>query len=327
MKEVNPLRRNESLRALDGRPIRCASSETGHVEQGRKLFTEFDEFSVTVEMGNYFHRFVVIILFLLVGTGIAGIGEADAARGGSFDVPRINGDFNGEPATQNAEEENGIWDWINSAWEWLFGESEAEPIPYNREKALEYARQWSDPYNPGKVNPDFERFDKYGRNLGGDCANFVSQMLLAGGLEMNDDWYYHKEKKDSFINKIPGLRNYFGYFSPEWAVADNQYRYFSNLDNGYAEKTYEVATLEDLEKVENSGEVQPGDLLYWDFEGDGEVDHATMITNIDSGRLYYSGHTLDQYNADVYDSLDDLINRDKTPKLHIVKMKDQVEGK
>ncbi|MGA8943495.1 MAG: amidase domain-containing protein, partial [Thermoactinomyces sp.] len=211
--------------------------------------------------------------------------------GGTFDVPQISEDF-------------------------------ANFIVYDREKAVQYAKEWSDPDNPGKFHPDFVRLDNYGRSLGGDCANFVSQMLHAGGLKMNDEWYFDKENKDNFFYTFPLFRKFFRYFSPAWGVADSHYRYFSDKKNGFAEKTFKVSTIEDLVKVEKSGEIKPGDLLYWDFEGDDIIDHATMITDIDkNGYLKYSGHTVDQYNADVYEGLNDFSN----VKLHIVKMKDKFQ--
>ena len=57
--------------------------------------------------------------------------------------------------------------------------------PYNRERAVEYARRWA-----LSRNPLF--FDFTGG--GGNCTNFVSQCLLAGSLIMNPaetfGWYY-----------------------------------------------------------------------------------------------------------------------------------------
>ena len=53
------------------------------------------------------------------------------------------------------------------------------------EKELEYARRWS----LGR-NPAFYNFDP----IGGDCTNFVSQCIYAGGAVMNytpdSGWYY-----------------------------------------------------------------------------------------------------------------------------------------
>ena len=57
--------------------------------------------------------------------------------------------------------------------------------PYNRERAVEYARKWA-----LSRNPLF--FDFTGG--GGNCTNFVSQCLLAGSLVMDSTdifgWYY-----------------------------------------------------------------------------------------------------------------------------------------
>ena len=52
---------------------------------------------------------------------------------------------------------------------------------YNRNNAIKYAEKWSDDYNM-----QFPKFQN------GDCANFVSQCLHYGGLNMNRDWYCFK---------------------------------------------------------------------------------------------------------------------------------------
>lgn len=56
---------------------------------------------------------------------------------------------------------------------------------YNREAAVAYAKEWALSRNP--------RFLDYS-GLGGDCTNFCSQCLLAGGGVMNyapkNGWYY-----------------------------------------------------------------------------------------------------------------------------------------
>lgn len=242
------------------------------------------------------HQVKVIILLLVVAITVFGTLEvyADPA-GGSFDVPQISEDF-------------------------------TNFIVYDREKAVQYAKKWSDEQSPGKLHPEFERMDSFGTKRGGDCANFVSQLLHAGGLKMNDDWYY---EKGIFIRHIPILNRLIKYFSPKWAVADEQYRYFSDKNNGYSEKTFEASSVDDLKELKKMGEIKPGDLLYWDFEGDGRINHATMITNVDSeGHLLYSGHTYDQYNANVTESFKHALRKNKNKtRLHIVKMKDQIEVK
>ena len=51
---------------------------------------------------------------------------------------------------------------------------------YNASAAVDYARQYWNNYNSAYTNYN---------SVGGDCANFVSQCLYAGGLEQDDRWY------------------------------------------------------------------------------------------------------------------------------------------
>lgn len=58
-------------------------------------------------------------------------------------------------------------------------------MPYNRNRAVQYAHKWA-----YRRNPRFADFSK----MGGDCTNFVSQCLNAGGAGMDYSglfgWYY-----------------------------------------------------------------------------------------------------------------------------------------
>lgn len=58
-------------------------------------------------------------------------------------------------------------------------------LPYLRNEAVRYARQWALGRNPAYA--DFER-------MGGDCTNFASQCLFAGARVMNRTpimgWYF-----------------------------------------------------------------------------------------------------------------------------------------
>lgn len=58
-------------------------------------------------------------------------------------------------------------------------------MAFLRENALHYAHQWAFDRNPAYFAYD---------HVGGDCTNFISQCLLAGGMQMDDTptfgWYY-----------------------------------------------------------------------------------------------------------------------------------------
>lgn len=84
-------------------------------------------------------------------------------------------------------------------------------IPYNRDRAVEYARRWALSRNP--LFLDFT-----GR--GGDCTSFISQSVFAGCGIMNltptFGWYYRTSEDrapawagvDEFFNFITGERQF-----------------------------------------------------------------------------------------------------------------------
>lgn len=56
---------------------------------------------------------------------------------------------------------------------------------YNRERAVDYAHEWAYGRNPAYLSFN---------GIGGDCTNFISQCIHAGGAQMNytkdTGWYY-----------------------------------------------------------------------------------------------------------------------------------------
>ena len=89
-------------------------------------------------------------------------------------------------------------------------------IPYDRERAVEYARRWALSRNPLFI--DFT-------GIGGNCTNFVSQCVFAGAPVMNFTqtfgWYYISPEErapawsgvDEFFNFITG--------SPDFTAENN----------------------------------------------------------------------------------------------------------
>ena len=77
---------------------------------------------------------------------------------------------------------------------------------YNASNAVSYADTYWSNYNPNYSNYN---------SIGGDCANFVSQCLVAGGMQMTDGWYWY-----SYSNR-----------SASWSACASMYNYFKN--SGY----------------------------------------------------------------------------------------------
>lgn len=118
-----------------------------------------------------------------------------------------------------------------------------ERFSYDRHKAVQYAERWWNSYNPA-----YRTFDV-------DCTNFVSQCLHAGGAPMwgapvrNRGWWYQGDQ-----------------WSFSWAVAHSLRWYLSGSTKGLQGK-----------EVQSPEELYPGDIICYDFQGDGRWDHNTIV--------------------------------------------------
>lgn len=135
---------------------------------------------------------------------------------------------------------------------------------YNRDKAVAYAKQWA--YSR---NPEFYDFQE----LGGDCTNFASQVIYAGCGVMNYTpiygWYYI-----SLNNR-----------SPSWTGVNQLYTFLTtNTAEGPRGKVV------DLSEIEN------GDIIQLDFNGDSSFDHTPVVVDAGAGTpetILVAAHTND----------------------------------
>lgn len=165
---------------------------------------------------------------------------------------------------------------------------------YSAEMAVNYANQYWQNYNP--AYPDLN-------TLGGDCANFVSQCLYAGGKQMNGDWYIY-QKNDTYMSPANTMQ-----LNESWDLADPSpwisAEEFNNYWSDYC-TTYEY-TLSDYESnhssIYNSGNVKSGDVLLllervlWWYEG----NHVMIIVGLDSTNtdFIYAGHSNDRIDGTI----------------------------
>lgn len=136
---------------------------------------------------------------------------------------------------------------------------------YDRLNAVRYAEIW---WN--RRNPEFPRVEN-------DCTNFISQCLFAGGIQMNG----HPVRNRGWWQQQTN-------WSFSWAVANNLRWYLSRNGNiiGAAE-------------ADRPDKLVPGDVICYDFEGDGRWNHNTLVTAIDpSGLPLVNAHTYDARHRD-----------------------------
>jgi hypothetical protein len=135
--------------------------------------------------------------------------------------------------------------------------------PYNRLRAKQYADQYWNSHNP-----DFLSFEV-------DCTNYVSQCLLAGGAPMNytgrreTGWWYQGRKAG---------REWWSY---SWSVSHALHHYLMTSRSGLR-----------AELVQSPYELDLGDVIIYDWDGDGRYQHSTIVTGFDAaGEPLVNAHT------------------------------------
>lgn len=139
-------------------------------------------------------------------------------------------------------------------------------MSYDREAAVAYARHWAYSRNPTYLNFD---------DLGGDCTNYASQILLAGGQQMDYTpvygWYYHD-----------GYRR-----TASWTGVEYLYRFLLGLDTGRPR-----AAWVDL------ADVRPGDIVQLAFTAQ-RFQHSPVVVAVNGKRpeeVFIAAHSNDVFH-------------------------------
>ncbi|MFE6166609.1 amidase domain-containing protein [Viridibacillus arvi] len=146
-----------------------------------------------------------------------------------------------------------------SAYTWV---RRCDGAVYNRQAAVAYADKWWDSYNPS-----FPRFDV-------DCTNYISQCLLAGGGPM---WGSPNRSKGWWLRG--------GNWSFSWSTPHALRWYLETSKKGLRGKR--VASAYDLEL---------GDIIFYDFQDDGRIDHSVIVTSFQDGEPLVNAHTSNSFH-------------------------------
>ena len=204
---------------------------------------------------------------------------------------------------------------------------ERTTIKYDRDAAIAYAKKWS-----GKDSV-FNRWFNYIANMrnteyysySANCANFVSQCLFNGGIPMNEEWHSYKEfnleKHLRDIRSIISSNYWYDWDITEaWRLAQQQYDYFSDKDNGFINgEVIRISNVDEISNVIKENDIKIGDLLYWSSDSGESVHHATMISRINNDDILFTGNTSSQFDASLKEKL-------QNETVLIVRINDVIEG-
>ncbi|MFL0197144.1 amidase domain-containing protein [Clostridium sp. WILCCON 0269] len=129
-------------------------------------------------------------------------------------------------------------------------------------------------------NPAYRYFSVYG-NDGGDCTNFTSQCLKAGGAPMvftdKNPWWYKNNLKSSGDS-----------WSVSWSVAGSLYWY---LKINAEEKSQGLKGME----VPSVSMLELGDIIFYE-NARGRIAHSAIITSFYNDHPLISQHTPNSLN-------------------------------
>ncbi|MFA5524216.1 MAG: amidase domain-containing protein [Tissierellales bacterium] len=143
-----------------------------------------------------------------------------------------------------------------------------------RMKAVKYADEFcgaaSLPEYGFKYNPKYKNYN----SLGGDCTNFASQVMHAGGFKRNDTWNYSNGSGSKAWVNAQAFKNYMLYSGRASLITSGNY-----------------------DKVlKASYKLLPGDIIA--YEKKGTIAHISVITGIDSkGYALVNSHNSDRYKV------------------------------
>ncbi len=154
---------------------------------------------------------------------------------------------------------------------------------FDRENALDYAVK----HSGVRALPDGGRYNSKYRVytfIGGDCANFASQVLHAGGIPQGQGWHYTKEGRTAWVQSE----------SLVWHLLSSGrgYRIFRG-------KFGEAVSASQSLQGEASPELSPvdrlelGDIIAYEIKG--EIHHVAVVVGKDPrGYVTIASHTADR---------------------------------
>ncbi|MBQ8209578.1 MAG: amidase domain-containing protein [Clostridia bacterium] len=174
---------------------------------------------------------------------------------------------------------------------------------YSRENAVAYAKKWTGGLNIPWL-PIFNSKFYYYPN--GDCANFVSQCLNAGGIVMTLRWHSIKIFGKYFVTRAwSTITEQFKFFS-QWKYCKSVgYYAFSAKDSN---NNHTFFSEYDINKQIKGmlQYIEIGDILYLDThinDGKFAYNHAVIVTKVTDTDIYYSGHTSNRYNQSLKETV------------------------
>jgi hypothetical protein len=171
--------------------------------------------------------------------------------------------------------------------------------PYNRDLIVEYIDKYT--FNPNSRYPYYEE---------DDCANFISQVLHAGGMaqlgskwDSYNSWFCHTNKVTD-LKKVSLTWRGAGYFRRHWGNENG-------IGLNRAKKFYEMTVSDAIQDYSDlSNLLQIGDVIQYGKPENQNIPYHTQVvyrkgynSNFGINDVFIAQHTKNRKNASLYEYL------------------------
>jgi hypothetical protein len=153
-------------------------------------------------------------------------------------------------------------------------ERDFSEISDQRKKAVEYADFWAGAASDGQYGYDYNKEYPNYNNRGGDCSNYVSQILHESGFKTSSTWNYTKDSATKSWCNASSLESYLVYSGKATVIAKGTYS----------------------QVYKDAYKLIPGDIIA--YQEKGKVVHMAFVTGADSkGYPLVDTHTTDRFHV------------------------------
>lgn len=151
---------------------------------------------------------------------------------------------------------------------------EKKVISKARKSAVSYAHKYSGAASEEKYGFKYNNKFKNYNGEGGDCTNFISQVLLEGDFKKDSTWNYDSSGASKAWVNAESFKQYLTYSSKGRVLSSGSYK----------------------DVYKNSYNLNLGDVI--SYEEDGKISHTALVTGFDSkGYPLITCHNTDRNNV------------------------------
>ena len=189
-------------------------------------------------------------------------------------------------------------------------DSATKKCNYQRSVAVQYAD------NNWNYTTDNIPFPYYSVGTAANCANFISQAILAGLVGSTNRKTLWNELSNFATDNGSNTPLEWYYISdsdrgPAWTGAAKMYEYATSNKSSYKGMHFDYVTHDTTSSFMDYNAVKEGDVIFADWDGDSTIDHTMIVTDFSDLRDAYDKIHVTYQSSERHNKSLSAINKEK----------------